>query len=250
MAVGNKYGLGRDIDEGTKRIVRQRSGFGCVLCGLAFYQYHHVDPPYAEARLHNPDGITLLCGSCHDQVTRGVISDDTVRRAMHNPTCLQKGYSFGCFDMGPTFPPIQFANNTFISDGDFTLIEVNDVDLFRLSSPEQTGGPYRLSASFFDRDEKPTLTIDENEWQVSAGTWDVKVAGRTITVYRSPGHVALQLTNIPHERVIVSRIDMQYSGYEICGSESSSLRVPGLDVQGCTFRVMGAGKKVGIHLGR
>lgn len=249
MVAGNRFGLGRYIDADTKRIVRQRSGFGCVLCGLAFYQYHHVDPPFAEARLHEPEGITLLCGSCHDMVTRGAISPETVRRAMQNPRCLQEGYSFGSLDMGPSFPPIEFAGNTFLSDGDFTLIEVGDVDLVRLASPEQQGGPYRLSASFFDRNQQPTLTIEDNEWRASSGTWDVRVTGRDITIYRGPGQVALQLTNVPRERVIISNIDMSYAGYEISGSASSSLRVPGLSVQGCTFRVMGAGKKVGIHLG-
>ena len=60
----NRFGLGRDIPGTTKRIVRQRCGFGCVVCGAAFYQYEHVDPAFADARVHDPEKICLLCGGC------------------------------------------------------------------------------------------------------------------------------------------------------------------------------------------
>lgn len=42
----NKYGLTRDIPASVKRAVRQRDGFGCVICGLGIYTYEHIDQPF------------------------------------------------------------------------------------------------------------------------------------------------------------------------------------------------------------
>jgi hypothetical protein len=75
----NRFGLSRDIPRGIKREVRRRSGFGCVICGCAIFEYEHVDPPFSEAKQHDPSGITLLCGQCHSYVTRGVWSKDKVQ---------------------------------------------------------------------------------------------------------------------------------------------------------------------------
>jgi 5-methylcytosine-specific restriction endonuclease McrA len=40
------------IPEGVKREVRQRCGFGCVICGLPIYEYDHL-VPYAQVLSHN-----------------------------------------------------------------------------------------------------------------------------------------------------------------------------------------------------
>ena len=44
----------------TKRAVRQRCGFGCVLCGKPIYQYDHMHG-YTLENADDPDAITLLC---------------------------------------------------------------------------------------------------------------------------------------------------------------------------------------------
>lgn len=49
----NKHGLSRTIPEPVKREVRQACGFGCVFCGHALVEYEHVDPLFADARLHD-----------------------------------------------------------------------------------------------------------------------------------------------------------------------------------------------------
>ena len=102
----NRFGLSRDIPNETKRLIRQRCGFGCVVCGSAFYQYEHVDPNFADARVHDPERIALLCGSCHDRVTRGALSKETVKRWALHPRAKELGFSFGPFDIGLHRPVI------------------------------------------------------------------------------------------------------------------------------------------------
>ncbi|MHB0562224.1 hypothetical protein ACX3RA_15640, partial [Escherichia coli] len=57
----NKHGLSRRIPETIKRQIRQRCGFGCVICGFGFYDYEHFKPDFVDAKVHDPNGMTLLC---------------------------------------------------------------------------------------------------------------------------------------------------------------------------------------------
>ncbi|MBI3099533.1 MAG: hypothetical protein HYY93_15100 [Planctomycetes bacterium] len=77
----NPHTLPRDIPDPVRRAVRQRCKFCCVLCICGVYEYHHFAPLFAEAHAHDPDGITLLCGTHHDKVTRGIIKPEEVRAA-------------------------------------------------------------------------------------------------------------------------------------------------------------------------
>ena len=82
MGEKNKYGLGRYIESDTRRLIRKRCGFGCVICGIGFFDYEHFDPDFAEAKEHNPEGMTLLCMQCNQKRRRGTLSASTVKR--HN----------------------------------------------------------------------------------------------------------------------------------------------------------------------
>ncbi len=56
----NKHGLGRDIPRAVKTEIRERCGFGCVMCGQIPYDYDHLATPFIEATEHDPDDIVLL----------------------------------------------------------------------------------------------------------------------------------------------------------------------------------------------
>ena len=139
--------------------------------------------------------MTLLCGKCHDLVTRGFISKEKVQEAMHQLECREARFAVGAFDMGSRFPVIQLGDSTFDSDGDLVLFEMDGVDLLKISSPEQPGGPFRPSVSFYDMDEAPVLTIPENERRANTTTWDIEVQGQTITIRRERGQVDLPPKN-------------------------------------------------------
>jgi hypothetical protein len=89
----NKHGLARYIPSDIQRQIRQECGFGCVICGAAFYDYEHIEPEFADAREHNPAAMALLCGGCHARVTRKRLSKASVWAARKNPCCLQQGFN-------------------------------------------------------------------------------------------------------------------------------------------------------------
>lgn len=95
----NKHGLSRTIPEQIKREIRQQCGFGCVICGCAIYHYEHIDPVFAEAKEHEPSKMALLCGGCHDKVTRGYWSKNKVKRALEQPKCFEQNFSSAMFDV-------------------------------------------------------------------------------------------------------------------------------------------------------
>src|SRR5680860_323928 len=99
----NKYGLSRNIPADVKRQIRKECGFGCVICGGAFITYEHIDPTFAEAREHDPEKMTLLCGGCHFRVTKGIWSKEKVRSAKKAPITFKNGGAKDAFDFRDPF---------------------------------------------------------------------------------------------------------------------------------------------------
>jgi len=52
------------ISDPIKREVRQRCGFGCVICGVPIYDYEHM-VPHTEVQEHLANNVTLLCPTHH-----------------------------------------------------------------------------------------------------------------------------------------------------------------------------------------
>ena len=197
----NKYGLTDVIAAPVKREVRQRCGFGCVNCGNAIYQYEHLDPTFAEAKKHNPDHIVLLCGGCHDRVSRKILSKETIKLRSNNPICKQKGFSFGPFDLGLVEPIVKIG--TLTCKNVESLIQIDRESIFSIKKPECEGAPFRIDALLADRDGIEILKIKDNEWMTSTSNWDVEVVGPKITIRKNLGNITLILrTEAPHSLIV------------------------------------------------
>ncbi|MBN4053153.1 hypothetical protein JYT92_00175 [bacterium AH-315-L15] len=202
----NKHGLNRRIPPDIKREVRQRCGFGCVICGLGIVQYEHVEPEFSEAQQHEADKIALLCPQCHAKVTTKFWSKEKIRQAMQNPICLQQGYTKEVFDFCDGYPILQFGGMSLSNCP--IPIEVAGQPLFKIEKPEVEGAPFRLSGIFCDSKGKVTLQIIENEWIASSENWDVEVSGGAIVIREAHRKVHLKLKVEPPKKLIVDRLDM------------------------------------------
>lgn len=222
MSTTNLYGLPRKIPEDVKRAVRQRCGFGCVICAAAIVEYEHIDPEYARARHHSPDGIALLCPTCHAKKTRNFLSRRRVIEAMRDPAARRTGFAFSDLESTHQHPYVKFAGMTLRNC--ITPVEIRGLPVLRIEASETPSGPYRLSASFFDARGVPSLFIRQNEWQVLANTWDVEATGGVINVRTAPGEFALRLRLDPGEGVVVERLSMFCGGYHLQG-DTHALRI-------------------------
>lgn len=212
----NQFGLGRTIPEPVKRDVRQRCGYGCVVCGSAIIEYEHINPEFSRARTHDAAGITLLCPTCHSKKTRNFLSQRRVLEATNDPIAKRAGYAFSELEASTSHPYIIFAGFKF--ENCRTPIQIRGLPIFQIEDAEVPGGPFRISACFFDANGHPSLFIHQNEWQIFASAWDVEATGGVIVVRSAPGEIALRLRLDPGMGVLVERIAMQYAGYGLDGN--------------------------------
>jgi hypothetical protein len=219
----NRHGLSRDIPEPVKREVRQRCGFGCINCGNAIYQYEHVEPEFADATYHDPNCIVLLCGACHDRVTRKLLSKASIKSRIKTPKCKEIGFSFGPFDIGSDPPEIVLG--TIVARNAKTLIRICGDDVFSIRPPETNGGPFILDARFFNANGRPILDIVANEWRSSSDNWDVEVVGPRITIRKALGNFALILRSEPPRRLVIERMAMAHKGMHIRCEEGKAFQV-------------------------
>jgi hypothetical protein len=218
-----------------------------VICGASIIEYEHIDPPFEEAREHDPERMALLCPSHHAKVTRGFMSKETVMAARTNPQCLKDGFASEFIDVGQTHPTIEFAGS--VAENCTIPLQYRDVPLCKIMQAEEDGGPFRLSAQFFNSEGEPSLRIIENEWRASTDNWDVEATGGRIVVRDAHGHISLRIVADPPDRLTIDRLDMRVGEFHLEGTDEL-LKIERSD--GMTFSVRYALSKdsyVGYQLG-
>jgi len=218
MGKHNRHGLSRTISADVKREVRQRCGFGCVICGLGFYDYEHFAPDFKDATEHNPAGITLLCMQCNQKRARRVLSAKTVALANANPRCLQDGFAKENWGFGSEPITVRFAGVEFVETPH--LIEVNGTAMMSVLPPEEGSSIYRVSALFANVAGRTTLEIVENEWYAKRHNWDVECAGNRITIRNAHRDVALVLKSEPPGLITIEKLNMYFQGIYFRGDSS------------------------------
>ena len=216
----NQFGLDRNIPAAIKREIRQKCGFGCVICCSSIWEYEHIDPPFAQATRHDPNAMALLCPGCHKKVTSRLMSKDTVQRKRRDPCTSRTGYARDFFDIGETMPSLTFAGVQVQNCS--VPIMVNNEALFEVKEGEEPGAPFRLSGNFYNSNGELSLQIVDNEWRVmTEANWDVDVVGPKITIRESPNHVSLRLIADPPHGLIVDRMNMQVGNYRFIGNRNT-----------------------------
>lgn len=219
----NKYGLSRNIPNPIKQKIRQICGFGCVICGCAIYEYHHYNPSFNDAKNHDPSKIALLCGKCHNYITKGHWSEEKLREAHKTPKTLQNGFSSGFFDVSKKTPIISFGNSIFTNVS--IIIQAFEIPILKISPPENDGSPFRLSGIFYDSMGQECFRIIENEWQGLVGNWDIEIIGPVVTIRRDQRKIALKLRIDPPDKFYIEKINMLYRGVSIQGNNIDGFNI-------------------------
>ncbi|ELY2820324.1 hypothetical protein SMC58_004277, partial [Cronobacter dublinensis] len=210
----NQYGLSRAIPAEVKRQIRQKCGFGCVICASPIIEYEHVDPIFVSAKEHSPEAMTLLCPTCHAKVTKRIYSKEKIKKAMRDPAARIQGKISDKLDFSEGEPLIKFGGETFVNckipvmfQGEPLLqIEIED-------------GETLISGRFYDSKGNLSLEIIKNEWVCDNRCWDVRVIGPTISVIEKKAGPRLVLAVDPPKAFIVKRFDMLIRGVRLVGDE-------------------------------
>lgn len=206
--MANKFGLSRKIPETVKREIRQRSKFGCVVCRCAFYQYEHIDPEFHAAHEHDPNHMCLLCGHCHDKVTRGSLSKSTVKKHYEDIQKINSAersvdrFDLECDNITVTLGSCIFNNTK-------SLIVLNDEIILAIEPPEGQSDFPALSGYFTDSNGNELMRIAKNEWIGPSTAWDMEIRGKEIFIRSAPNTIALHLRVSPPSAIDVVALNMR-----------------------------------------
>lgn len=216
MSDKNKHGLSRYIPEDVKRKVRQKCGYGCVVCGTAIIEYEHVDPEFSEAKEHDPEKIVLLCSQCHAKVTRKFISKELVKLASEKPASIKRNYASEMFQLLATTPKFVIGGVSITNTP--IPLKVKGYPVIQVKPAEEKGAPARFSATFFNSRGELSLQIIDNEWRVNSGNWDFEAVGGYVIIRDNQGKISLKLRVSDTDGIVVEKINMLIDSYRIEGN--------------------------------
>lgn len=194
-----------------KREVRQRCGFGCVICGDPFYQIDHM-VEYAVVQDHQTDNLTLLCDKHHADKTCGRLALETVVRENSNPINRREGANLPSrmLMFEGDSPKVELGRNWFTSPTE-TLIALA-IDNFPLITFRIEHNALLLTLIILDGNNDPVIQIVDNELAFSTEAWDVETVGPSVTVRRAERKIALSLQLDPPSAIRVTRAEFFRNG--------------------------------------
>jgi len=206
----NKHKLPRSVPAEVRRTLRKEAGFGCVKCGRAFGEYEHIDPEFADAKVHDPAKMAFLCKACHGEVTAGRATKQSVWDAKRAPFCKASKMSWGPLAFGSLYSRI--GNLEFVDCR--VLLRVCGEDLLKIEPPEEDGGPIRVSVTIYDG-ANLSLKIEDNAFVIGGENWDVEIVGQVLTIKKALREPSLIYRFNPSGGIVIDRIAMRYKGIKV-----------------------------------
>lgn len=206
-----------DIPLPIQRAVRQRCGFGCVICGLPLYEYDHI-LGWASTERHEAEEIVLLCDKHHREKTSGLLPVDTVRAANESPFNLRTGTSkpYDLHFDGTECEAVIGGNRFTTQDAGYgTLMIPVSVDGVPLLGVVLADGHLLLHMNLFDEFNNLVLIIRNNELVYRPDTWDIQFVGRNLTVREAQRKLLIDIEFDVPNRINIKRGRFLCNGVEI-----------------------------------
>jgi hypothetical protein len=215
----NRYGLSRHIPEATKKEVRSRCGFGCVICGICIVDYDHFLPEFKDAKSHDPNGITLLCAQHNQEKQRGFLSNQKVIECNQNPKCKQNGFVNYILDVDKEIPDVFLGKAQFINTS--CILKIMDEKIFYFSKNEEN--IFQINFSFFDSSGNEICKIKNNELIHNIGNFDIQVSGGNFAFKDSDNQQALDFKYEPRKSISINFLKMKYKNFTMEFDKSDGL---------------------------
>ncbi|CAI3962340.1 hypothetical protein [Alteromonas macleodii] len=207
----------RNIPLAIQREVRQRCGFGCVICGMPLYEYEHMEE-WAVVKRHVAEEITLLCDQHHREKTNGLLPKEVVREADQNPHNLKAGVSkpYDLHFQGEK-AEVSVGGNVFTchDKGHGTAMAPISVDGVPLIGLILSDGHFLLNVVIFDEYNVPLLHIKNNQLFYTTEPWDIQLQGTTLTIREAHRKILLEIEFQPPNKVVINRGRFLKNGVEV-----------------------------------
>lgn len=211
------------IPDPIKREVRQRCGFGCVICGLPLYTYEHM-LGYANLKdrapqdRHIAEELTLLCDLHQRESTNKLLARDQIMRANKKPYNLLKGISSPyLLHYGGPNCAVDIGANVFPFEdkGGGTELIALAIDDDPLISFKLEDGHWLLNLNAFDKNDNLVLRIVDNELVYSIAPWDIEFVGHNLIIREALGKILVDLSFEPPSLIKLQRGHFLHNGIEI-----------------------------------
>ncbi len=240
----------RNIPLPIQREVRQRCGFGCVICGMPLYEYEHMEE-WALVRRHVADEITLLCDHHHREKTNGLLPKEVVRKANENPFNLHEGISKPyLLHFAGDEAIVEIGGNTFSckDQGYGTAMIPISVDGTPLIGLILADGHFLLNLVIFNEYNSPVLHIKNNQLIFKPVAWDIQLVGTVLTVRENHRKILIEIEFCPPNKVIFKRGRFLRNGVEILVRPSNILITNNSTIiKGCSAINCFGGLIIGHH---
>ncbi|MGL1040498.1 hypothetical protein ACSTDR_22195 [Vibrio vulnificus] len=207
----------RNIPLPIQREVRQRCGFGCVICGMPLYEYEHMEE-WATVKRHVADEITLLCDQHHREKTGGLLPVEVVKEANKSPFNLKEGNSkpYNLHFSGKE-ATVEIGGNSFTcqDQGYGTAMIPVSVDGTPLIGLILADGHLLLNLVIFDECNAPVLHIKNNQLIYSTSPWDIQLVGKKLTIREAHKKILFEIEFFPPNKVVINRGRLLRNGVEI-----------------------------------
>lgn len=232
MSKLNKYGLSRTISEDTKRVIRQNSKFGCVICRSAIYTYEHINPVFVEAKEHDPEHMCLLCPNHQRDSTDGVISKQEISKAynrIRNSKDTEEPIRKGFFDLHGHNLKIEIGPTIFTNF--VSIINVDGNNFLSFKKDPDNNSRFIINGRFLDNKGKELFRIESNEWIGNSQLWDINIVGTALTIRRKKGEILFSVKkNISLNKLQITHLNMWAKPFHIM-TEKKQLLVGQYDLK-------------------
>jgi hypothetical protein len=203
------------IPANVKRTVRQRCGFGCVVCGNPIVEYDHLYG-WAETGRHLAEELTLLCPRHHSEKTRGLLPAAEIEKANGRPANLRQAWSapselhFGASRVIFDVATVRFRSSTAKT---FIALKVDSSTLlgFRFEN-----GVCLVKVKIFDTAGKIVLEIVDNELVFTTAAWDVEFVANRLKIRAGVGRIVLGLVfDVAQHKIAITHLDMKLNGVRV-----------------------------------
>ena len=178
-----------------KRAVRERCGYGCVLCGAQPYDYDHM-VEYEIVKCHEAENLTLLCKHHHGEKTLKNLPRERIEQANQAPYNLSSGKTkYRLLYYAGNSVEVHIGGNTFkysgMEDGfRFIPLQIDGQEIIAFS---YEAGNLLLSFVSFDRLNQKVVEIIDNEITHSTFVWDAEWSANKLTLREGNGRFLLRL---------------------------------------------------------
>lgn len=183
------------IKEPIKRAIRQRCGFGCVICGFPICDYEHMED-WAKTKRHVAEEITLLCSQHHREKTSKLLPTYVVKEANKDPHNLREGISkpYNLFYEGKE-ALIVLGNVGFRCEdkGNGNRMIPLLVDNIPLLSVTLLDNHFIIDIILFNEKDEPVLMILQNALVFKTDMYDINFVGRTLVIREKSRKIFIEI---------------------------------------------------------